>query len=233
MIRQYIGDMHRLYLVALVTDIPVQVHQAGKIGRDDIIGACLQGIIDFLIGHRDRDRFEFNGKAASESATGLIIFHFDQLQALYLRQQLTGFFFDLAFPQRGTGIMIGGLSLQGGARILDPQCIHQEIREFKDPFLQLLYRVVEGGIIEQGGIIVLYKARAGSARYYDRVRTRKILDELGAYLPGFIPETRVESRLATAGLIGIVFHRDTGLLQHFYHIKSRLRVELIDKTRYK
>jgi hypothetical protein len=62
--------------------------------------------------------------------------------------------------------------------------------------------------------------------------TGEILQELGADIPGLIPEAGIESRLAAAGLIGIVSYFDTRALQHTHHIEGRLRIQLIDKTWY-
>ena len=61
----------------------------------------------------------------------------------------------------------------------------------------------------------------------------KVLQEFCTDIPGFIPEARIEGRLAATGLLPIVFHLYPGLLQHFHHIESRLRVELVNKAWYK
>jgi len=97
-IRQDIGDMHGFDGVTLMPDISIQVHKAGKIGGNDIIGSRLQRVIHLLVSHRNRDRLEFHGKTATKAATGLHIVHFKQFQSFYLSEQLAGFFLDLTFP---------------------------------------------------------------------------------------------------------------------------------------
>ena len=91
------------YLIPFIPDIPIQVHQAGPVGGNDIIGARFQGIVQFLIGHGDGNGLELYGKTAPEPATGFHIIHFQQFQPFYMGQQLPGFFLDLAFPQTRAG----------------------------------------------------------------------------------------------------------------------------------
>jgi len=128
--------------------------------------------------------------------------------------------------------MIGSFSVEGSPGIFNAQYIDHEVGEFEDPFVKFFYVVMERGIIEQGGIIIPDKAHAGGAGCYDIIRAGKILYKLGAYVPGFIPEAGIKSGLTAAGLICIIFYRRPGLLQYFYHIESRLGIELIHKTWY-
>jgi hypothetical protein len=60
----------------------------------------------------------------------------------------------------------------------------------------------------------------------------KIFEEFRANVPGFVPEPRIEGRLTTTGLIGVVFHFHPGPLQHFHHIESRLGKQLIHEAWY-
>jgi hypothetical protein len=60
----------------------------------------------------------------------------------------------------------------------------------------------------------------------------EVLQEFCTDIPGFIPKTGIEGRLAATGLFCIVFHLYPGLLQHFHHIESRLGEKLVDKAWY-
>ena len=230
--RQYVGDMQGADLVSLIADIPIQVHEAGKICRNDIIDPCLQGIVYFLVGHSNGNRLEFNGKTSPETTAGLHIVHLHQLQSLYMAQQLPRLLFDLTFPEPRTGIMIGGLSVKARPHVLHAQGVDHELGKLENSFLKIFYGIMKGGIIEEGGIIVPDKTHAGCTGHYNGIASRKIFDELGADFPRLIPETGIEGRLTTAGLIGIVFHLDPRPLQHLYHVEGCLRIKLIDKTWY-
>src|SRR5258708_2369145 len=128
--------------------------------------------------------------------------------------------------------MISRFPMQGSSRIFNAQDIDQEIGEFEDPFLKIFYIVMDRGIIEQRGIIVPNKSHAGGAGSYNIIRAGKILYELRADIPGLIPEAGIKSRLAAAGLLRIIGHLHTHLLQHLDHIEGSLGIELIYKTWY-
>ena len=124
------------------------MHQAGKIGRNNIFCAGGQGIFYFLIGHANGNGFKFYSKGSAKAATGFHIIHFYQFQSFHIGQQFTGLLFYFAFPQACAGIMISGFAIEYGAYIFYLQNIHHKFGEFKCSFAEILYFIMHGRIIE-------------------------------------------------------------------------------------
>src|SRR6186997_2802997 len=88
-------------------------------------------------------------------------------------------------------------------------------------------------IIKQFGIIISYKSCAAGTWCNNIIGAAKIFYKFYTYRSCLIPKACVECRLPATGLFCIVSNSAAGFLQHFDHIKSRLRIKLINKTRYK
>ena len=67
----------------MLFNVPVDVHKAGSVGGDDVLRACLQCVLHFLLRHGRGDRFVFDGKGASKTAADIALLHLGQLQARY------------------------------------------------------------------------------------------------------------------------------------------------------
>ena len=87
------------------------MHQAGKVGGDQILRTRCQSMFYFLLRHANRDWFKFYSKGATETTAGFHIFHFNNLQSFYVGKQLAGLIFYFAFPQPGTGIVVSGFAI--------------------------------------------------------------------------------------------------------------------------
>lgn len=81
---QYIGDMHGFKCKLFVTDTAIEMHQAGKIGGDNILSAGSQRMGQFLVGHTNGDGFKFYGEAAAKTTAGFCIIHLNQFKPSYL-----------------------------------------------------------------------------------------------------------------------------------------------------
>jgi hypothetical protein len=79
-------------------------------------------------------------------------------------------------------------------------------------------------------IVILYIRGAGGSGCHHRPVLRKVLDKLPSYGFGFLPESAVESHLPATGLVGVIMYLMTQLLKDPDHIKSRLRIKLINET---
>jgi len=80
------------------------------------------------------------------------------------------------------------------------------------------------------GIIILHHVHTRTpGRNYVPV-VLKFTNQFLANLFAMVTITFMKSRKATAGLVGIIIHTTTNMLQNFHHVKGGLGVELVDVT---
>src|SRR5213595_1079177 len=89
-----------------------------------------------------------------------------------------------------------------------------------------------GGIIKQFRIIISYKPCTTCTWGYYIVRSAKVFYKFYTYRSCLIPKPGVKGRLSATGLFCIVGNSAAYFLKHFNHIKSCLRIKLVNKTRY-
>lgn len=224
---QHIRNVHCFHAKALVADVSVEVHEAAMVCGDDAIRTGLARVAYFLIGHADGDGLKLHGEGAAEAAAGLYILHFHYFKAFHMAEQAAGLFLDLAFTEAGTAIMISCPGVEFGAEIIDLQNVHQEFGEFESAFFQVFYFVMVGGVIKEFGVVITDEAGAGGAGGHYIIGSAEVFKEFGADFLAVFPEAGIECGLSAAGLVGIVFNGATCFLQHFHHIESCLRIELI------
>jgi hypothetical protein len=169
-----IGDVHRTDGISFVPDIAIEVHEAGKIGGNDVVGAGLKGVVDLLIRHGHRDGFEFDGKAAAEPTANIGVDHLQQLQPPDFRQQFARLFADAAFAECGTGVVVGSFTIEAGADVFDTEDVDKKGGELEDAFLGVADVVMQGRIVEEGCIVIPDKADAAGRRSYNIVGAGKI-----------------------------------------------------------
>lgn len=229
---QHISDVHDLDIVPVLFDIALQMHEAAEVCGDEIISAAVYRVEHFLFAHTDGDRFEFHGEGAAKAATYFAIIHFFDLQAFYVRQKLAWPFLDAAFPQSPTGIVVSAGTLQGSAEVGHMQHIREEFREFVEIFAQQLYIVMRSRIVEQLAVVITDEARAGAAGRYNVIVCMEVFEKLGSHRAAFILVTGIERGLATTGLLCVIIHVTSQLLQHFYHVESGFGEELVYEAWY-
>src|SRR5690606_32908174 len=90
--------------------------------------------------------------------------------------------------------------------------------------------MMQGRILEELVVIISHETNATGAGGNDKIRACEVFEKFGTNSPGFIPEACIKSGLTTTGLVIIIGDRTTCFLQHFDHVESRIRIELIYKA---
>ena len=96
----------------------------------------------------------------------------------------------------------------------------------------ILYFMVNGGIIEKSSVVIFYKPHATGTGCHNWVCSIKITNKLLTNGFGLFPITGVKGGLSATSLASVVGYRAARLFQHFHHIERRIRKQLIDKTGY-
>src|SRR5688572_16600938 len=120
------------------------MHEAGVVGRDQVLCTGGHCILHFLFAHTNGDGFEFNGERTTKATAGFYIIHFSKLQSFYISEQFAWLFFDTAFAEACAAIMISGFAIEGGAKVFDLEYIDQELRQFKKTFTYIHHFVMKG-----------------------------------------------------------------------------------------
>src|SRR6185312_7815490 len=102
--------------------------------------------------------------------------------------------------------MIGGFPIEAGSKVFHPQDVDQERGKFEDPPAKIAHFIMKRGVIEKRRIVIADETNATGAGRNDVIGARKVLQEFGTDIAGFVPEPGIVGRLAAAGLTGIVLY---------------------------
>lgn len=123
---QNFREMDRLEFAALAREQALQVHQAARIVRDDVIRAGLGGVGAFHVAHRGGNHRELRGERAAETAARLDLRHLDELQAANVAEQFARRFFHAEFAQAVAAVVKRDLVRKFRAEIGRAEFLHEK-----------------------------------------------------------------------------------------------------------
>ena len=138
------------------------LQQAGRVRRDDVIGAGPGQRAALHLDHRGGDHRELGGEEAAEAAAGLAFLGLDELEALDRAEQLARLFLEAELAEGVTAVMVGDLLGERGADVGHAELVHQEFREFVGPAGEVRRRGRVRGVLEQLRVELLDHRHAGA-----------------------------------------------------------------------
>jgi len=227
---QNFREVNRFEFAALAREQTLQVHQAARIVRDDVIRAGLGGVGAFHVAHRRGDHRELRGERAAETAARLDLRHLDELQAANVAEQFTRRFFHAEFAQTVAAVVKRDLVRELRAEIGHAEFLHEKFGKFPRARRDLLRQFRLRSVLEQFGIKILQHRAARTRTDDDDLGVLQLHQHLRGDCAGLVPIAGVERRLAAAD----DFFRTNDFMaeafQNFDHADARARKQRVHKA---
>ncbi|CAM2160010.1 hypothetical protein PT2222_60424 [Paraburkholderia tropica] len=216
------------------------VHQARRIGRDDIFGAVALMVADLVATHARGDGFFGNAESAAETAAFIGTIGFDELDACDVVQQRERFRKEGFVDFRHAG---GPQRAQRATTIVQPDLVRKRrprkfahlqdvVNEF-DEFVGVAAHGVGVARLIGGREMVAHVMHATAARRDDVIVAGEIAHEEIFGGGGLLFAAAIAHGLTATGLIQRIVHGAAQTLQQLQGGDAHFGEEGVDKTRYK
>ena len=227
---QHFREVNRFERIALAREQALDVHQATRIVRDDVIRLGFRGGGAFHFAHRGGNHRELRGKRAAEAAAGFRLAHLDEFEAVHFAEQRARRFFDAKFAQAVAAVVERDLVRKLCAEVGDAEFADEEIGEFPgargDLFCERgLRRVLEKLRVKN---FQHRAARAGADD--DGLGVRELRQDFGGDGARLVPIAGVERRLAAAGDLLGENNRVAEPFQNLDHADARARKQRVHEA---
>lgn len=224
-------EVHAPDGIFLAFQYAVDLHEAAQVIGNHHIGACFQDGVALHFSHGSRNFRILYRECAAKSATGLGFFHFEELQSAHVPQEFAGLSFDAHFAKSVASVVEGRLCFKMRAEICHAELVHKKCGEFVDLWSECAGCGAVLGPLKKLSVKHLEHRAAGARSCHDYLCVLEKGHHMARRPPCLIPVTRVEWRLAAAGLPLGVIHFVTKPLEDIHHRHRGLRIELLNKTR--
>ena len=222
--------MNRFEFAALAREQALQVHQAARIVRDDVIRAGPGGVGAFHVAHRGGDHRELRGERAAETAARLDLRHLDELQAANVAEQFARRFFHAEFAQAVAAVVKRDLVRKFRAEIGHAEFLHEKFGKFprarRDLFRQFRLRRV----LEKFGIKILQHRAARTRTDDDDLGVLQLRQNFHGDRARLVPIAGVERRLAAADDFFGANNFVAEAFQNFDHADARARKQRVHEA---
>jgi hypothetical protein len=222
--------MNRLEFAALAREQALQVHQAARIVRDDVIRAGLGGVGAFHVAHRGGNHWELRGERAAETAARLDFRHFNQFQTADFCEQFARRFFHAEFAQAVAAVVKRDLVRKFRAEIGHTEFLHEKFGKFPGARGDLFRQFRLRRVLEQFGIKILQHRAARTRSDDDDFRVFQLPQNFRGDGARLVPIAGIERRLAAADDFFGTNNFVAEAFENFDHADARAREQRVHET---